>query len=791
MKKMSQKEIKGYTILGFVKNIVYDDTSTGSCGSQMKIVSIDSGKDYSIYCPYFCPVKRDDVIKGYCDKDMKGNLYFVIEPVAEPNTSKDSIKTSFIIPLKKTHFGEKSAEKLYNHFENMAKDKIANNAYDNKDTILRNRNSLCHATMEIISSLAERYEISEDALDPLIYAGLNKQQAEKLLVWWRKNVTIRRLILLGLTKKEIHACVTRKWDLSKLYYQLITNPYLVIDVPMDICKLICQKYHLIFSADMISAAQLVRFIDTEASRRKWACFPLYRLKNMYKDYGKLEAILEKDFGCIIRNNSFYLEHHKQTEDILCKFLTPKETDEVTYLSERSKLKLTAEQQEALSMALNSNVSVITGGAGTGKSTLICSIAEELDLRKITYVITAYTGKAVARLKQIFNREDVLIMTLHMLMAKVKVIKKMVKYIIVDESSMIPNQLFSLVLSQLEGINPENDWVHNFAKRTLPLSIIIVGDPNQVQPIDWGDFFNQIQNTGLPHKHLTTDHRRSRHSCLYDNVDAIANTKNKLDIEFKWGNDCNFIQGDIPEVISTFSSLLENGYDHKEITVISPFNESVTTLNPKIRDCIMGRPDMEIETITDAWNITWYKGSRVMCNTNRYDVGIMNGEEGVITKISKNTGHVFVTFLNHDEIAIPTHLPMMKELDEETENDNMLSTRCIELCWAITIMKSQGSEWKAVILFLPPRSFIGSFVNWKLLYTGLSRAKDNLIIISNNYQNVLKILTNEPIRRHDNLSVRIKSLMPAPAAPAVPATETKETYEIIDEYDEDNVIEIPF
>lgn len=785
---LQQKNITAYTILGYIKNITYN--TDGTVGSTMKIASVDSGEEHMIKCPFFCPARRDDVIKGYCEKITINQYKFVIEPVVEPNTSKDAVKTTFIIPLRGSHFGDKAAEKLYNVFENLAKTKIENSVHDNKDSILRNRNSLCHATMEVISNLAERYTYNTDALDILTTAGLTKLQGDKLLTWWHKNVSIRRLILLGLTKTEINSCVSRKWELSKLYYQLLTNPYLVIDISMENCKLICQKYNLLFSADMISAAQLARFIDSETINKKWACFPLHRLKQMYKNYSTLESILEKDFSCVIRNESFYLEHHKITEDTLCKFLTPRKSTSTTIISETSKLKLSLEQQEALSMALNNNISVITGGAGSGKSTLIKSIAHELDLCNISYVITAYTGKAVARLKQIFGESErtntIQIMTLHMLIMRFKSIEREIKYIIVDEASMIPNQLFSKVLTQINSYNPNNDWVHTFKKREQPISIIIVGDPNQVQPIDWGDFFNQIQNASLPHIHLTIDYRRSKKSALFENVNAIGTTENKSDIDFKWGSDCNFIQGDIAQVESTFMSLIEKGYSHKDITIITPFNETVNALNPKIRDCIVSALPTRPLSITDSWNQTWYEGSRVICNCNRYEIGVMNGEEGEITRINIQSGHVIIKFIGHDEVAFPTRLPVSENLTEENffeDNETIeLCTKCINLCWAITIMKSQGSEWKIVILFFPSKTFSNSYMDWKLFYTGLSRAKDNLFIIANNYQNVLKLLLNNPMKRYDNLSLRLREI-----------TGTQQSSEIVEEYidDDTDVIEIPW
>ena len=762
-------KINIYKILGFIRKISYSlkrnseenslrdengnaDTRTDA---EYTIHSIESKVDHEIRCPFPCQARRDDVISGVCEKDLNGQFKFIMPPIIEPNSSRDAVKTSFIIPLKGTHFGEAAAEKLYKFFETQARQIIETAKHDNKDAILRNKNSLCHATMEIITKFAERYQESSDTIDPLLEHGLSKEQAGKLLKWWYNNVPIRRLILLGLTKKEIQTTTEHGWKLTDLYYQLITNPYTVIDVPMDMCQNICNKFNLQFSPQMIEAADLVRFVDMETEKRKWACFPVFRLEKTYQITDALKTILTNDFKCEFRYNCFYLEHHKIAEDVLTRFMKPIRRAE-TFISERSKNKLCPEQIEALTVALNNNISLITGGAGTGKSTLICALAEELDLRGISYVITAYTGKAVARLKQIFKRDDLLILTLHMLMSRFKALETRVDYVIVDEVSMVPNNLLARVLLRVNDYSPQDDWVHNYTKREIPMSVVLVGDKNQVQPIDWGNLMNEIVDSKLPTKHLSQDHRRTKKSALYENVHNIATIEDKTTLNFKWGDDCNFVKGDIAEVESVVASLLKYN-NHHEITVLSPYNDHIEDLNNRILNLLINKDSPFIE---DAWGKKWYVGSRVMMTTNRYDLGHMNGEEGEIIAVNHLVKNLTVRFSGCDPVNIPTHVPQkdMEDLmavgEYRTKEDIALSTQHLTLSWCITVMRSQGSEWKHVILYLPPKTFTGFYMNWKLFYTAISRAKDSLIIVANNYQNVLKLLLIEPFMRYDNLRVRL-------------------------------------
>jgi len=726
---MSETKLELYELLGIITN-----AKRAGKGNLLTVTSVNTKKTYKVECPFFCPARQGDIVSGYCLLKENGNMEFVQEPIVEPSTSKENVQTAFIIALRGTRFSRRMSERLYDFFEEEAKRRIKE-IPDRNDPVIRNKDMLSAAVLEMISLYAHRFKLSGETVEPLMQVGLTEEQAERLLRWWYRTLTLRRLYLLGLTKREIRESCERGWSPNDLYYQLIENPYIPEKVSIEKARSISRRYRLSYGQDMDECGQLVRFVDGCTTERGWACYPVYALAKKFPRFDTLQPILKRHFKCAIRYDFFYLRHQAETEDLLTTFLQSEELPE-THCSDATKKRLDEEQVIAVERALNNTVSIITGGAGTGKTITIAALADELDIRNEPYLIASFTGKAVSRIKEVVRRKST-VKTLHMILSGA--VPNSVTTLIIDEASMVPNELLARVLAKIA-----------YTKKHF--RIVLVGDPNQIQPIEWGDLFNRLLLVeGIPTTNLLIDHRRVAKSVLYQNARCFITGE-----PFRWGSDCQFVEGGVPEIESIVKAIYMGGVPHEEITVISPFNRDLEEINRICQNIFL---DKDAPVITDAFGKVWKLGARVMMTVNRYDIGVMNGEEGLITGIYPERNEIKVRFKKEEEI-IPTYLQIdVTESDEIDDIDEPLSTKLLVLSWAITVHKSQGSEWRYTIFYLSPNSARTSFINRKLLYTGVSRAKEMLYVVSQSEQGFQLAMGIDPPKRYDHLDRRLKGENP--------------------------------
>jgi hypothetical protein len=755
-----------YQVLGIVKYVKRSTADDSSC--TIKVMNRETQKENNIFCPFFCPVRKDDILAGICFLNKAGVLEFAQCPMVEPPSSKEAVQNIFIICMGKLRMSQYLSDQVYDFFQKDAIKRLENTSKisdkgSSDFTICRNRDLLNAAVIETISWYANNFRSDEAVAQPLINIGLSKDQACKLLRGWYQKFCLRRLYLLGLTRKEIRECCDRGWSGTKgvvnspdaLYYQLLENPFIPEKIPLNKAKDIASRYGITFNQDIIECASLIRFVDEQSSENSWSCYPVYSLMRRYPRFNDLADMLKLQFKCTIRYNFFYLRHQAEIEDSLVEHLKSEPLPK-THLSELSKRKFCDEQIRAIELALNNTVSVITGSAGTGKTHVISGLVDELDLREIPWCIGSFTGKAIANVKKAVGKRDN-IMTLHMILSKGKIVDifdRPVRVLIIDEISMIPNELISKVILKLSrALNPDQK-----------LQIILVGDPNQVQPIECGDFTNQVLNSwifedgnprlSIPWIQLTEDHRRKdKEGVLYSNMNQFATAERPEDINFEWGVDCEFISGGIVEIENCVRKLYEQGASSEDVTVISPINEGLDDINLRLRNIFV---NPNAPNITDAFGKTWYAGDRVMMTVNRYDIKVMNGEEGIVTEILFHKSCIKVKFQNGQEVDIPTFIPVIVEdHDDEPDLEQPLSTKLLVLGWAITIHKSQGSQWKHVIFYIHPKIAKGSFLNRHLLYTGISRSQKSLtVVVKYETTFTMAILVNAP-HRHDNLGKRLK------------------------------------
>lgn len=360
-------------------------------------------------------------------------------------------------------------------------------------------------------------------------------------------------------------------------------------------------------------------------------------------------------------------------------------------------KLHKTQKEAIKSVINNTFSVITGGAGTGKSTIVkCIVYCLKELRK-RCILTAPTGKAARRLSECTNETTSTIHSFLLNEYKTGNVK------IVDESSMIDLALFSDLADRVKFYD----------------KVILVGDVNQLSSVGAGNVLKDIINSGcIKVIKLEKTFRQSKNSNITKFAnDVIENkpfeiVKSKDFVVRECHSPNEYIQIGLhyyERLKNKYKSSLDKFYN--ETQMIIPFK---------------GKEDSKVEIkvnyfnklIKDKYNPKknndWFKfdvDDKVMNLENDTELDTYNGEVGRITEINKTDFKVYFHSLDR-EVSIIKNIENMKRF---------------KLAYVSTVHKLQGSEYKYVIMIIPDKSF---FLDSRLLYTGMTRAKEALVLLTN-------------------------------------------------------------
>ena len=339
---------------------------------------------------------------------------------------------------------------------------------------------------------------------------------------------------------------------------------------------------------------------------------------------------------------------------------------------------------------------------THNTTIIGEILNILELHKLKYVCSSFTGKAVVRLEEVIGKKG-FSYTIDKLI-KIKNIE--FDYLILDETSMITTELFYRFIE---------------CYKNNKYKIIIVGDINQLQPINWGSLMKQLIETNIIKTFvLSYNHRLKdkQNRTILTNSNLIINKSRDLayPINFKIDKSFNIFDGNISTIEHIIASLYKFEVDYKKITILCPFNQYLDSLNNIFQTIYL----FNNKTIYDSYsNKNWYIGDRIMMLVNNYDIDVMNGEEGYVVDLS-NLG-ITVNFKGKTHLFKFTNKP--KTLNSEESETKELTTNNITHSFAITVHKSQGSENDYIIFYLPSKS------DANLLYTGITRTSKIIWLIS--------------------------------------------------------------
>lgn len=422
---------------------------------------------------------------------------------------------------------------------------------------------------------------------------------------------------------------------------------------------------------------------------------------------------------------------------------------VSRVEEHTRISLETNQKQAVLSALTMPVMVITGGPGTGKTTVINTIIHCMEHQGKSVVLAAPTGRAAKRMSEMTKKDA---KTLHRLLelgysaddedrkfAKDENNPIEADVIIVDEMSMVDLLLFNSLLKAI-------------AKDT---TLILVGDADQLPSIGPGNVLRDIINSdGIAVVKLTEIFRQARESLIVVNAHKI--NKGEFPVLNEKNKDFFFMQRNTPEEINnTIVELclqrLPNAYGFNpfsDIQVLSPTRKGpvgVRTLNNLLQNVL--NPSSERKKEKASGDYTFREFDKIMQIKNNYDMpwtnteeddegfGLFNGDIGIIKDISAEFDSMDIVF---DEVK-NTSYPFANISD-------------LELAYATTIHKSQGSEFPAVVIPLYPSSI--SLLSRNLLYTAITRAKKLVILVGQ--QSVLSsmINNNKEVHRCSGLKDRL-------------------------------------
>lgn len=409
-----------------------------------------------------------------------------------------------------------------------------------------------------------------------------------------------------------------------------------------------------------------------------------------------------------------------------------------YLAQTRNMVLTEKQREAVQMAYNSKVSILTGGPGTGKSTSIRALLMVLRKRRIEVALAAPTGRAAKRLTEATGAVGFQAKTLHRLLEyaphdntyqRNEENPLPYKFVIVDEVSMVDILLFYHLLKALP---PD-------------AHLLLVGDADQLPSVGPGNVLRDLLRSGaIPSAVLTELFRQARESQIVVNAHRInAGQMPFLKREPK-GDFFLVVEEDLIHaqhlVLDFVQRRIPNHYHlnpMSDIQVLSPMYRGpmgVTSLNEELQARLNPNAFVSLE-----WGgRTLRLGDKVMQVRNNYDKGVFNGDVGWIRAINKENATIKVEFLEEAGPLLVSY--DFNELDE------------LVLAYAVTVHKSQGSEYPAIILALVNQHYM--LLQRNLLYTAITRAKRLCVIVGQPRALEVAVRNNRVVLRNTALAERL-------------------------------------
>lgn len=392
-----------------------------------------------------------------------------------------------------------------------------------------------------------------------------------------------------------------------------------------------------------------------------------------------------------------------------------ENNFIDLYEQKNNIVFSENQKDAIKKTVNSQISVITGGPGTGKTTITKLLLEIFKNNGLSVVLCAPTGKAAQRMVELTNCDS---STIHILLGydgtgfKKNVENKIeCSVLIIDESSMLD---LSLTSHLLDATYPST-------------KIIFIGDVDQLPPVMPGLFLrNLIDSSVVPVSRLETIYRTSENSDINIVASKIKSgcipqlhTINQSEIKdlvitdkIILINEKENIKQSLKEVVLDLL-ITKRQVELQDILIMSPRNEGDFGVNPLN---LFSQRFLNVVPEDDPFvminGVHFFKNDRIIETKNNYKIGSLNGDVGTIRGLTKE----------NDQQIIEVKTDSGRWINYTKEH-----YKTLDLAYCITVHKSQGSEKDYVVLVLDKSA--GLLLNRTLLYTALTRAKKQVFIVS--------------------------------------------------------------
>ena len=712
------------TLQGYIRGIIYHNHNNNY---YVSLVRLDQKKRESIIIVgYFDELKKDELYRfnGEFKTHPKYGSQFVVESYEKvlPNDKEAIIRflSSSLFP----RIGRKTAEKVYD----LLGDKCLEIIKDNPSKL-------------------DPLELKKEQVDSLI-KGLNSQsrleEAMKLFVG--HGLTMKTLLKLDALYKE---------DMTHV---ILNNPYRMIKDIDGINFKYADKIALSLGIDKKDERRIKAAIVYCLNR---LCF---RYQSTYISYELIKKEttklideltdeefnnsydgLVKDEEIIVEEDRVYPYSLFEAEVGIANYLYPYFNKKISYIEDEdinkainevedeSKIKYSDEQKAAIKMAVSSGISIISGGPGTGKTTVVNALIRVFEklFGEGGITLCAPTGRAAKRLSELTNKEAT---TIHRLLGWNMESNVFIHdendpligdLLIVDEFSMVDAVLFYQLL---KGTHPYQQ-------------IVLIGDDEQLPPVNAGDVLHELLSLDkIKHTSLQKIHRQKETSGIiplaYDVRHGIFNEENLQKDDVIFVNCSSYEVKDL--VIYFASKALERGYTSEDIQVLAPMYDGVAgidALNVALQDLF--NPKSLTKKEYQIGKTIYREKDKILQLKNQVDDDVYNGDIGILDEIILDSDEVkFIVNFDGNYITY--------------NKDNFIN---ITHAYCISVHKSQGSEYPIVIF--PILYDYRIMLRKKLVYTGITRTRKSLILLGNIDAFKYSLTNDQKIESRSTIKKRIK------------------------------------
>ena len=627
----------------------------------------------------------------------------------------------------------------------------------------------------------------EDAFEVLEYypdklatiKGITKEKADKISEDFKRTTAVREIMVrlesLGLTANE---SINVYRVLGPYSVTRVTeNPYILcipeIGISFDRADSLCQTFEVSPNPVYRVRAGILHVVTYNLFSNGHTCLPREKLLtpcaellDIDKDTVDItmdELVSDRELTMFTMNGKEFLSlpyiyeaEYKAAERIkmMCKFPPAgRQTlvKEIDNLEKSTGIKYESLQREAIVTAVEKGILILTGGPGTGKTTTLNGILELFERDGLNVVLCAPTGRAAQRMSEITGKEA---STIHRLLEAERGSDDRMTFaknehdpidadvLIVDELSMVDVILFSALLDALP----------------LGCRLIMVGDNDQLPAVGAGSVLHDLlESELLPVVKLTEVFRQAMQSLIVTNAHMIVHGEepelSRVDNDFFHMERTNGMQT-AADIIKLYCDRLPKAYGYdasRDIQVLCPSKKGdcgTANLNHLLQEAV--NPPAKGKNEYKSMMRTFREGDKVMQIKNNYNIqwikqnsrgkdekgeGIFNGDTGTLISIDRRAGTMVIDF------------------DGRLANYPLDNVKELEHAFAMTVHKSQGSEFEAVIM--PVIDVPPNLCYRNLFYTAVTRAKSKMITIGSR-DTILRMVENDrKIKRYSALKDLLK------------------------------------